>query len=354
MSMVSPSITVPASLLFALLLATGGPGAQAGTSSEKTTAEEYFQRGVVLFNTGDYKGALENFTLSYEQHPHARIKFNIGICHYLLGDALEAANELEPLLSEEGADLEPAMKKKVDETMADLEKKLAVLTFDVDVEGAAISVDDEAVGTSPIGRRLFVSPGSHLVAIASEGSLAWTSEVKTPAGKETRLTVVLTPPKTGKEDEKPQVVDKGGTEAPKPMPPASKKKGKAEARVAGYALIGLGAAALIVGAGTGGAALSKSKELDEMDGDCRDSGCDLDDDTWDAYRADRKKVFDSADMLSRVSTAFFIVGGAAAVAGVLLVAIVRPGRETGKKTGKTAWLPAAGIGPGGVVLRVDF
>jgi tetratricopeptide (TPR) repeat protein len=348
------SKAIHVSLLLAFVLSTGGPGAQAGTSSEKTTAEEYFQRGVVLFNTGDYKGALENFTLSYEQHPHARIKFNIGMCHYLLGDALEAANELETLLSEEGADLEPAMKEKADEALADLEKKLAVLTFDVDVEGAAISVDGEAVGTSPIGRRLFVSPGSHLVAIASEGGLAWTSEVKTPAGKETRLTVVLMPPKTVKKTDEEAASDGGGTEEEKSLPPSSGKKSRAGQKAAGYALIALGAAALIVGAGTGGAALSKSKELDEMDEDCRDSGCNLDDAPWEAYKADRKETFDTADTLSRVSTAFFIVGGTAAVAGVLLVALVRPGKETGKKAGKTAWLPAAGIGPGGVVLSVDF
>ena len=348
------SNAIQVSLLLAFALSTGGVLAQGTGSSEKTTAEEYFQRGVVLFNTGDYKGALENFTLSYEQHPHAKIKFNIGMCHYLLGDALKAANELETLLSEEGADLEPAMKEKVDEALADLEKKLAILTIDVDVKGAAISVDDEAVGSSPIGRRLFVSPGSHLVAIASGGGLAWTSEVKTPAGKETRLTVVLEPPKAVKEAGKKEAGDEGGTEGGKTVPPASKKKGKAVAVVAGYTLIGLGAAALIVGAGTGGAALSKSKELDEMDEDCRASGCDLEDALWDAYRADRKETFDSADTLSRVSTAFFIVGGAAAVAGVLLVVLVRPAKETGKKAGKTAWLPAAGIGPGGVVLSVDF
>ncbi len=105
-------------------------------------------------------------------------------------------------------------------------------------------------------------------------------------------------------------------------------------------MIGVGGALLIVGAATGGVALSKKSTIT--------SNCDVS--TKVCKNAAGEDAVNSAQTMATVSTATFIVGGVLAAAGIV-VAVTAP------KPSHTAWnAPSVnvGFGPGSFAVSGAF
>ena len=56
-----------AASLVPLLCLPGPARCQEGADDSVKYSKEYFDRGIILFKAGDFQGALENFTISYEK-----------------------------------------------------------------------------------------------------------------------------------------------------------------------------------------------------------------------------------------------------------------------------------------------
>lgn len=194
-----------------------------------------------------------------------------------------------------------------------------------------VLVDGELVASTLDGKPLAIDPGKHRLRYERDGVDAVEEEVIINVGDHNRrLEPTFKAPRepAGSTEPKAGPVSDGGAEIPPPSGPV---------RWPAYLTIGLGGAGLVVGAITGGLALSAKGTLDEK---CA---------TKATCPADAQEDIDTLSTMSTVSTVGFVVGGIVAAAGIVVV-IALPGT---KPTKATAPLRLE-VSPGGAKIRGRF
>lgn len=73
------------------------------SNDAKAEARWRFDRGLRLYNQGDYEGAVIEFQRAQALHPHSAVLFNIGLVQAKLGNSVESVRALEPLLKTPGS-----------------------------------------------------------------------------------------------------------------------------------------------------------------------------------------------------------------------------------------------------------
>jgi hypothetical protein len=204
----------------------------------------------------------------------------------------------------------------------------------------SLAVDGEAVlvpqGRAPLPRN--VNPGAHRIVVTAPGYEQSTREVQVPEGKTTEVVIELQPEAppisigpTALFAEQPRPLTPS---APEPREPQESSASRTQ-RKAGWIGLGVGAAGVAVGAGTGITALIMRSVL-HGDG-CGGNVC-----------PDKKYQgrVDTYNALLTVSTVGFIVGGVGAAAGATLL-LTSPKRESQPSA-------ALYIGPGSVAVSGGF
>jgi tetratricopeptide (TPR) repeat protein len=323
-------------ILFAAAPSAGDPGSKAERS------KEFFDRAIILFNAGDFKGALENFEESYSLRNHYKVKYNIGVCLFSLKEYVDAGNALEEYMAgaKDHGGLDASLEEKVRKIIKEIDGKTARLAFHVDAEGADILVDDTKIGPSPLDRKVYVQAGSHTLGVVFPDGKAWASSVTLVNGELRDVTVKHG--KAGVVKEQPKTPHEEVKETKGEMLSAGEKAGEEKGqkpgarrgwRAGAYAAFGTAAALLLGGTAAGIITLQKKKDIERMDGTCLDEACDLDPAAHALYADKRKKTYDEAVLASSLSTAFLVVAGAAAAVGVAAVVLSMPrlGEKSGKK-----------------------
>jgi len=160
-------------LAITLLLSLSAPPAvwadtnNEGSADNTEEARQRFQRGVVLFREGAFRAALVEFQRAYELKPHFALLSNIGQTQLELGDYVAASNALRGYLDVGGPDVPAERRAKIEKQLAGLEDRIAVVTINVNVDGAEVFIDGEPVGTTPLARGLAMNVGRHLVRVRS-------------------------------------------------------------------------------------------------------------------------------------------------------------------------------------------
>lgn len=348
--------TACAALAAALVLIAAAPSA-GNPDSQAERSKEFFDRAIILFEAGDFKGALENFELSYSLRQHYKVKYNIGVCLFSMKEYVEAGNALEEYLAgaEDHGGPDAALEEQVEKIIKQISGKTARLVFHVDAGGAGIYVDDRKIGRSPLERKFYVEAGKHALRVVFQDGKEWTSSVTLVEGERRDVTV---------KHAKAQVVKKPAEAAPgeevkktKEAAPAVVEKAAEEEdkgpgarrgwRAGAYAAFGTAVALLLGGTAAGVITLQKKKDIERMDGTCLDEGCDLDLDAYALYVDKRRAAYDDAVLASSLSTAFLVVAGAAAAVGIAAVVLSMPHlrkKSEKKKAGAVAPLITLGAG----------
>jgi hypothetical protein len=327
-------------------------GDKAGGKVQK--AKEYFDRGIILFNAGDYKGALDNFRISHTWRPHYKIRYNIGTCLFALGRYAEAGNELQAFLTDGGEGVEAALKKKVLDMLLKIQSDVSRLTVNVEEAGAEIWIDKKLVGKSPFEETIYVEPGKHTIQVKAESGEEWKGTYNFAPGKSRTVNVEFEQDGEGPGGGEPVVEveeEVPGLDAP---PPARRSGWKSPGMAGFYAAAGLAVACVVAASVTGGLALEKTGELEDLDSRCLSSGCDSDADAYEAYLRDKDGAKDEALLMGNLSTGFFAASGAAAIAAVVLVALFAPRKEKSKKGKVTLNGPWLAPGRAGAGLEIRF
>jgi hypothetical protein len=158
----------PRTLFAALSLAMALPssavaGAPAGVDSpsaaESRQAAEHFERGVTYYQEADYSAALVEFKRAYEIEPAWRVLFNIGQTHFQLHEYVEALGALRRFVAEGGDLIKPKRRAEVDAELADLNGRVASVTFESNLSETTISVDGQPAGVIPLSGPILVSAG---------------------------------------------------------------------------------------------------------------------------------------------------------------------------------------------------
>ncbi len=225
------------------------PAAAPVSGEETETPEVLRQQAIDHFQAKDYEGAANYFKRAYAIDPNPNYLFNIGRVYEEAGELEESVSYYERFIQEPGADL--------------------------DSRGLALE-------------RLQL-----LRALIAETTRLSEPEVVEP-----------------EPEPEPEPAALPVVEEPEPEPAVKKGRGL---RIAGYSILGLGAAALIGGGAFGGIALSQSNELATTDG-------------FDPRHA----LIASGEKNTKFADGLFITGGVLALTGLTLVLVSLRGRRDAK------------------------
>lgn len=311
-------VTLPA-----LILALAVP-VLADKKTEKA-ARKAFKEGVAHFEAGRMEEAVTAFRGAYALSPSWKLLYNIGQAEAAAkhhGAALEA---FEQYLSEGGDDINDARRNEVVAEVKRLREMVGLLEFDAP-DGAQVTIDGAARGRTPLPGRVRVAAGIDHEVLITMGEEVLVQRTVRVGGNET-LVVSTTP-------------DPPPSPPPVPQPPlpAAPDDGGSTVKTLGWVTAGLGAALLIGGGVTGGLALSKNKDIED---NCPGGECEP------PYHDD----VDSRDALATTSTVLFAVGGAALVAGVLMLTLSGGDEEP---SADVAVLPVVGSDTAGAAVEWRF
>jgi len=321
---------------------------QAVSGSDLTQAKEHFDRGLILYSVGDYKAALEKFLLAYELHPHHKIKYNLGLCYIKLGERAKAAQALEAFVVGEGDAIDSNIAKEIAVILEEATAKIAVFYFSVEAKWSEVFVDGESRGRTPLPGGVYVEPGEHALKVVATDGMEWKAEADVKAGE--TLDVEIKMADMGF----PGLDDDGGASAGQPLTPPEKQKKKKLPPAYFYATLGLALALAAASAVTGGLAVSRASELDDLDAACEEIQCNLDGDLYAEYEADKDEAYGSARTLADTTTGLLAAAGGLAAASVVLAVFTFGGKEKKGKTLGRGPRPMPSLSPAGVLLRVEF
>jgi hypothetical protein len=291
-------------------------------------AEEQFKQGIDARDKGDHRRALELFRSSHALEPGRGKVLNIALCEEQLGlfasafkHFLEVKGQLEAR-----DDRVPVVLQHLDAVspkVPHLKLQLAASA----PPGTMVTLDGAALAPASLGVESPVDPGAHVVTVIAWGTPGLRYEFTLSGGQ--HLTLEVTPQVAVPAQPAPE---KPAPEKPAPEKPAPEKPApRGPGWTFGVVSLGLGGASLLVGAATGGAAMAKRASTAPR---CTKGP--------ESCPASLQSDVDAYHRLGAASTATFVIGGALAATGVIVVATSR--RGAGKRAAG-AWI-APLIGPG--------
>ncbi|HWL84658.1 MAG TPA: PEGA domain-containing protein [Polyangiaceae bacterium] len=161
-----------------------------------------------LYEEGNTVAARVEFERAYELAPTYRILYNIGLCYKKTNDYVEALRAFERYLTDGGDEIPEERRNAVNKEIQDLRPNIATVTITTNVPGATITVDDVAVGQTPITHKILVNPGRRRIAATKTGTFPATKSVVF-AGSDVELVsleMVALPKTEGEREREPRSV----------------------------------------------------------------------------------------------------------------------------------------------------
>lgn len=221
-------------------------GKTAGAPDDEASTR--FKAGVAFYKDGDFTAALVEFKRAYELAPNYRVLFNLGQTSRELKDYASALSAFERYLSEGGKEIDAAKRKKIQEWVDELKTKVARVTFETNVEGAEILVDDVSVGTTPLTAPVLVNTGRRRFSATLSGYTPVQRGMEVAGSDETTVKLELV-----------KIARDNPIDPPPPPPPPPEPK---PMPIAPWAVLGVTGAAAIATSVTGGLAIASRGDLD--------------------------------------------------------------------------------------------
>jgi tetratricopeptide (TPR) repeat protein len=216
--------------------------AEAPREAPVREASAHFQRGVELYNDGDFRGALVEFKRAYGIWPRANVLYDIGQTEFQLLDYAAALKTMERYLAETGPNA--VHRAEVEGTVETLRGRVGRIAVGADAADCEVSIDDQPVGTLPLAQPIAVSVGPRKLSVVCPGRPPTVKHVEIAAGETARVELRLRPPAVT------QLRVPGPLNSPPPPEPRRVSRTSLGAAWASTALlaagvIGLGAATLV-------------------------------------------------------------------------------------------------------------
>lgn len=292
------------------------------------------------YQAGHWPEARALFERAHELNPSARTHRGIGLCSFEVRDYVDAIVHLSASLGDSRRALTPELRTQVEETLERAYQfvgRYELVTegpLEIVVDGEAFSLEDDT-----IDGMLILPIGSHLVVAGAPGYVTFRRPLPVRGGERERLELLLVP-----EPVMPAAASPRPTPTPVAPPPApaaatEEEEGSTAVPTGAWALIGVGAAAVLSGVGT---AVAASFAADEANEECPlGTSCSyLVEDT--VTRAENLGI--ATDVLLSV--------GAATLVGGLAWAIVA--RRSGDDEGDTSVRPLLSPHLAGVALSTRY
>lgn len=291
------------------------------SAADLATARTLGTEGLRLAQSGDCAGAVEKLSRAEALHHAPTTLEGLGECKITLGRIVEGTEDLRRVTLEHVPEHSPPVFKAAQSrARAALEKALPrIAKVRIDVTGAAgadvsVKVDGAPISSAAIGVERPFDPGSHAIEASAPGYKPATTRVQIAEGGSQQVTLAL-------ERSPEQVV------RPEEHRPATTRN-----YAPAFVAFGLAGASAIAGGVFGGVAIAKKNDLVAA---CGGTAC----------SPAQQGAFNDLSTFATISTVTFIIAGAAAVTGVVLVALAP------RRTVETVSL---GVTPSGVWLGGTF
>jgi hypothetical protein len=131
-------------------------------------ARERFKEGVSYFDKKEYDKARAAFLQAYALKHHPAVLLNLAQSELRSGHEADAAAHFAQFLreSKEATDAE---RQSAEAGLSAAKAVAAEVTVNVDEEGAAVSLDGNPQGQSPLPGALYLTPGPHTVSAKKDG-----------------------------------------------------------------------------------------------------------------------------------------------------------------------------------------
>lgn len=310
-----------------------------GSPADIAAAEALFAEGKMLMGQDRFTEACPKFAESRRLDPAPGTLLNLGDCYEKIGQtasALGAFNEAEATAKHDGDRMgrgaEAARRAKL------LEPKLSKLVIHVppsnQAPGLEVRRDGRTIGRGMWGTGIPVDPGAHVVEASAPGRTAWKTVVAIEA--KPGLTTIAVPGLALAPIAEPAALPTAGVGA------GADPGWWSTQRTVALAVGGVGVVGVVLGTVFGVQVLEKKSEAEDH--------CRADDPSL--CNATGVALLNDVETAGNVSTAAFVIGGAALAGGVVLF-LTAP--ATGKATGREAprlEVAATGIGSGaGLTIR---
>lgn len=154
-------------------------------------AQRHFDRGVVLYNNGDYQTALAEFEAAYLLFPTASTLENIGLTQKALYRYPESVASLLRYL-ETAKKITPEKTAQIRALIDEMRALLAEVTLTITPEGATVLIDGRNVGQSPIAP-ITLAAGRHEIELNAPEHESLHRGILVIAGQPLALTLQLKP-----------------------------------------------------------------------------------------------------------------------------------------------------------------
>jgi hypothetical protein len=143
-------------------LAQQGSGAASTESVQAEQVRQLYKEGVKEATRGRWEKARDLFLEAFRRKPDFQIAFNLGQAELKVGQHVEAAEHLA-LFLREAQGVREEERRKAQTMLDEAERHVATLVISTNHQGAEVLVDGASIGTSPLGREIFVLPGQHVI-----------------------------------------------------------------------------------------------------------------------------------------------------------------------------------------------
>jgi hypothetical protein len=307
-------------LIFAALLAPSAAFAET-SDADRATARTLAGEGQEALEKKDFTTAADRFARA-DSLIHAPTLL-LGLAHAQLGlGKMVAAQETYNRIVREGvaAGSPPTWAVAVEAARKEVEALAPrVPQVVITVKGtsaARVTLDDAVIPTAALGVKRPADPGAHLIRAGADGFAPAESRVTLREGATQTVTLELQPaavkppvaavtPPVAAVTPPPAAVVAPPIAAPLPLAPPREASGGSTQRTLGFVALGVGGAGLVLGGVTGGLAIGKHGDLALA---CP-NGC----------PPGEQANLDSFHTLAALSTVGFILAGAGAAAGTILL-----------------------------------
>ncbi|WP_437970721.1 PEGA domain-containing protein [Sorangium sp. So ce260] len=150
--------------------AASSPAAQ-GPLSETLTGEAKaeYEAARILFNDGDYRNAIIKFERAYELSRDPRLLWNIALCQKNLKRYARLLGTVEKLLQDAGPQLTEQDRKDAAALIEATKAYVSRLDLTASEAGAAVFVDGEEVGQTPLREPVLLDVGTRKLRVTKKG-----------------------------------------------------------------------------------------------------------------------------------------------------------------------------------------
>lgn len=182
-------------VLWACVFGLSLPAAPAVAAGKQTPAQQEaatrYGRGIALYKDGDYSAALAEFRAAYRALPSWEVLYNIGLCERRLYKYGDSVKNLEQYLSQGGPRVPKDRRDAVARELSEIRALTAIVTIVVTGDPADVTIDGEAVGSSPFKDPFLLGPGKKVFKASREGDVSAEKAEEIVSG--TSVTITLSP-----------------------------------------------------------------------------------------------------------------------------------------------------------------